>query len=46
VVEIPRGAAPTSCWPDYPLDSGEILRYVEACTGGEFEAYLNTFLDG
>lgn len=46
VVEAPRGAAPTSCWPDYPLDSAEILRYVEACTSGEFEAYRNAFLGG
>jgi glutaconate CoA-transferase subunit A len=46
VVEVPRGAVPTSCWPDYPLDSAEILHYVEACTSGEFEAYLSAFLDG
>ena len=44
VVEAPRGAAPTSCWPDYPLNGIEILRYVEACTGGGFDAYLKAFL--
>jgi len=44
VVEVPHGAAPTSCWPDYPLDGAEILRYVEACASGEFDAYLDDFL--
>ncbi|MBC7249869.1 MAG: CoA transferase subunit A [Anaerolineae bacterium] len=45
VVEVPRGAAPTSCWPNYPLDGAELLRYVDACTSGEFETYLRAFLN-
>jgi len=40
VVEAPRGAWPTSCYPDYGLDGDEILDYLEACAAGEFEAYL------
>lgn len=30
VVELPRGAWPTSCHPLYPLDGQEILRYTES----------------
>jgi glutaconate CoA-transferase subunit A len=36
----PRGAAPTSCSPLYPLDGEALLAYVEACSAGAFEAYL------
>jgi glutaconate CoA-transferase subunit A len=44
VVEIPRGAWPTSCYPDYPLDGSELLAYVDACASGEFDDYLGRFL--
>lgn len=44
VVEAPRGAYPTSCYPDYPLASEEILNYVEACAAGRFEEYLRGFI--
>jgi glutaconate CoA-transferase subunit A len=44
VVEVPRGAWPTSCYPDYPLDGNELLDYVEACASGQFDAYLERFL--
>jgi glutaconate CoA-transferase subunit A len=44
VAEAPRGAWPTSCYPDYPLDGDELLDYVEACAAGQFEAYLDHFL--
>jgi glutaconate CoA-transferase subunit A len=44
VVEVPRGAWPSSCYPDYPLDGGELLAYVDACASGEFNAYLGRFL--
>jgi glutaconate CoA-transferase, subunit A len=40
VVHLPQGAWPTSCYPLYPLDGEEILRYISACNAGEFEAYL------
>ncbi|MBM4465842.1 MAG: CoA transferase subunit A [Chloroflexi bacterium] len=44
IVEAPRGAQPTSCYPDYPLASEEILSYVEACAAGRFEEYLKGFI--
>ncbi|MFQ5398919.1 MAG: CoA transferase subunit A [Anaerolineae bacterium] len=40
VVHAPRGAWPASCYPAYPLDGEEILRYIAACNEGEFEAYV------
>lgn len=43
IVETPRGAWPTSCYPLYPIGGGELLRYVEMCNAGEFEAYLAAF---
>lgn len=44
VVHVPNGAKPTSCYPYYGVDGGEILRYVEACNAGEFESYLSKFI--
>ena len=44
VVEVPRGAWPTSCYPDYPLDGDELLDYVDACASGGFDSYLEGFL--
>jgi len=40
VVHAPRGAHPTSCHPRYPIDGVEILRYIDACAAGQFDAYL------
>jgi hypothetical protein len=45
VVEVLGGAKPTSCYPDYPLDSAEILRYVETCNRNGFGDYLKEFLE-
>jgi glutaconate CoA-transferase subunit A len=45
IAHVPRGAWPTSCYPDYPVAGGEILRYVDACNGGRFEAYLAELLN-
>jgi len=45
VVEAPRGAWPTSCYPLYPVAGGEILRYSETCPDG-FVDYLRDFLAG
>jgi glutaconate CoA-transferase subunit A len=45
VVQVPRGAWPTSCYPDYPLDGEELLMYVQACTAGRFDTYLDRFLN-
>ena len=46
IAEAPRGAHPTSCYPDYPLASEEILDYVEACAAGRFDEYLEEFITG
>jgi glutaconate CoA-transferase subunit A len=40
VVHAPRGAWPSSCYPNYPVGGGELLRYVDACANGQFESYL------
>jgi glutaconate CoA-transferase subunit A len=44
IVHAPRGAWPTSCYPDYPVAGGEILRYIDACNAGHFDAYLAELL--
>jgi len=40
VVSCPNGAWPSSCYPLYPIDGEEILRYIGACNEGEFYQYL------
>ena len=40
----PRGAYPTSCYPDYPVSGSEFMRYVDACNAGKFDDYLAEFL--
>lgn len=45
VVEAPRGAAPTSCYPLYPMDAEAILAYVEACQSDRFQEYLSAWLE-
>lgn len=44
IVHMPRGAYPTSCYPDYPIGGGEIMRYVDACNAGKFDEYLDEVL--
>lgn len=44
LVHAPGGAAPTSCYPDYALDSLAIMDYIEACNRGAFAQYLAQFL--
>jgi glutaconate CoA-transferase, subunit A len=44
IVHAPRGAWPTSCYPDYPVGGGEFMRYVDACNAGQFDEYLDEFL--
>lgn len=41
VVSLPRGAWPTSCYPLYPIDGEEILRYIEACNADQFADYVH-----
>jgi glutaconate CoA-transferase subunit A len=45
VALAPRGAYPTSCYPDYPVSGGEFMRYVDACSAGKFDEYLAAFLE-
>jgi glutaconate CoA-transferase, subunit A len=45
VAHAPRGAWPTSCHPLYPVGGGEILRYIDACNAGKFDAYVRGWLD-
>lgn len=44
IAELPDGAAPTSCYPLYPLDGAAILQYTDACHAGNFPAFLQEFL--
>ena len=44
IVHAPRGAWPTSCYPDYPVGGSEFMQYVDACNAGRFDDYLDTFL--
>ncbi len=44
LVHAPRGAWPTSCYPDYPIAGGEFMRYVDACSAGRFAEYLDKWL--
>lgn len=43
VVDVPRGAWPTSCYPLYPVDGEEILRYIAACNAGRFDDYVKGY---
>lgn len=44
IVHAPAGAWPTSCYPDYPVAGGEIIRYIDACNAGQFDDYLSKLL--
>lgn len=44
VVELPGGAAPSSCYPLYALAGASILEYTEACNGDRFEEYVARFV--
>lgn len=44
IAHVPRGAWPTSCYPLYPIDASELLRYVDACAAGSFGAYLDDLM--
>ncbi|MBI3270845.1 MAG: CoA transferase subunit A [Planctomycetes bacterium] len=46
VVHAPRGAAPTSCYPNYRMDGLAILDYTTAVRAGNFLEYLEKFLAG
>lgn len=44
VVHAPRGAWPTSCYPNYAVAGEEILRYSDACAANKFEEYARALL--
>ena len=44
VVPAPRGAWPTSCYPNYAVDGEELLRYIDACAADKFGDYVRGLL--
>ncbi|MFV1860090.1 MAG: CoA transferase subunit A [Anaerolineales bacterium] len=45
VAEASRGAWPTSCYPNYPLDGHEILQYVEAAGSEAYDSLIDSWAD-
>jgi len=43
VVKAPRGAWPTSCHPNYPLDGRELLKYVETAGSDSSDTLLRSW---
>ena len=43
VLHAPRGAWPTSCHPEYPLDGNEFLRYVDAAGTESYEPLIDSW---
>ena len=43
VAEAPRGAWPTSCHPNYPLDGHEILKYVERAGSEGYDSLIDSW---
>jgi len=48
VAEVPSGAHPTSCYPDYAYDRPHLAEYVAAAQAGgeELSSYLKTYVYG
>lgn len=48
VAEVPYGAHPTSCYPDYAYDRQHLAEYVKAATAGgdALSDYLDTYVTG
>jgi glutaconate CoA-transferase subunit A len=44
VVCAPRGAWPSSCYPDYRADLSLLMDYADACRAAGFEGFLADFL--
>jgi len=44
IVQTPKGAWPTSCYPEYPMSGSEIVKYIDACNAGAFDSYLEDLL--
>jgi glutaconate CoA-transferase subunit A len=45
VVHAPRGAWPTSCHPNYPLDGEAVLAYSETAGGEGYDVLLRSWMD-
>jgi len=46
LVLVPKGALPTSCHPDYPMDGDQILEYVEQVNDpSSYETYIKRKLN-
>lgn len=45
VVEVPGGAHPTSCYPDYPLDVVHLTRYLRQARRGATAEYLARYVN-
>ena len=43
VCETPKGAWPTSCYPNYPLDGQEFLNYVELAGTDGYDALIESW---
>ena len=45
VCEVPKGAWPTSCYPNYPLDGQEFLNYVELAGTEGYDGLIQSWAD-
>ena len=39
------GALPTSCYPLYPMRGRDFAHYVDQCAAGQFDVYIERFMD-
>ena len=46
VVEVPGGAHPTSCYPDYPVDVVHLARYLLGARRKQTQHYLDRYVYG
>jgi glutaconate CoA-transferase subunit A len=44
VVEVPGGAHPTSCYPDYPVDVVHLARYLTSARRKETAGYIDRYV--
>jgi glutaconate CoA-transferase subunit A len=45
VCEAPKGAWPTSCYPNYPLDGQEFLNYVELAGTEDYDGLIQSWAE-
>lgn len=46
VVELPNGAYPSSCYPNYPIDVEHFIEYLDLCKQDRFDEYLQKYVYG